>query len=64
MNDTDVIQAAYADALHRLFAVFLEGLAAAGGDADRQTQAAATFKSGLVLARMARDQAMKMVRLA
>lgn len=64
MNDTDIIQAAYADALRRLFAVFLEGLVAAGDDADQQAAAAATFRAGLALARTARDQALKIVRLA
>lgn len=62
MNDTDIIQTAYADALTRLFAVFVEGLVAAADDADRRAQAAAKFKSGLALARTARDQALQMAR--
>lgn len=64
MNDTDTIQTAYADALTRLFAVFVEGLVAAGADAEQQAHAAAAFKAGLALARAARDQALKIVRQA
>lgn len=64
MNDADIIQAAYADQLRRLFGVFFEALVAAEGDADAQAHAATAFKAGLALARTARDQALKMVRQA
>lgn len=64
MNDADIIQAAYGDQLHRLFGVFFDALVAADGDAAAQAHAASAFKAGLVLARTARDQALKMVRQA
>ncbi len=64
MNDTDIVQTAYAAALTRLFAVFVDGLVAADGDTEQQARAATAFKSGLAMARTARDQALQMVRQA
>ena len=57
MNDTDIIQSAYADALTKLFSVYFGAIATAGGDTSAETQAANDFQGGLALARKARDQA-------
>ncbi|MGH8235342.1 MAG: hypothetical protein ACREPU_14275 [Rhodanobacteraceae bacterium] len=62
MSDADIVQSAYADALTRLFAVYLGALASAGGRTSAEAQAANDFKSGLVLARKARDQAIELVK--
>lgn len=62
MNDAQTIQSAYAQALGRLFEVFLGSLASAGGDADAEAQAAQVFQHGVALARKARDEAVKLVQ--
>lgn len=62
MNDAQTIQSAYAEALTRLFTVFLGSLANAEGDADAEAQAAQVFSEGLALARKARDAALKLVQ--
>ncbi|MEO8748086.1 MAG: hypothetical protein ABI379_10605 [Rhodanobacter sp.] len=61
MNDTDIIQSGYADALTRLFSVYFDALATGGGDTSAETQAASEFKAGVALARRARDQAVAFV---
>ncbi|MBN8713801.1 MAG: hypothetical protein J0H50_07465 [Xanthomonadales bacterium] len=60
MNDTDIIQSAYADVLTRLFSVYFSALVAAAGDASAEAQAADAFQAGLALARKARDAASAM----
>jgi hypothetical protein len=57
MNDVDIIQAAYADVLARLFSVYFDALVMAAGDPAMQAKAANAFQSGLILARKARDAA-------
>ena len=62
MNDTDIIQAAYADALTKLFAVYFDAPAFAGGRISAETLAANDFENGIALARRARDQALEFVK--
>ena len=62
MNDTDIIQSAYADELTRLFSVCFNALVSATGRTAAETQAADEFKNGLALARRARDQAIEFVQ--
>lgn len=62
MNDTDIIQSAYAVALTTLFSVYFSALVSAEGRGSAETQAATDFQNGLALARRARDQAIEFVR--
>jgi hypothetical protein len=58
MNDQDVIKEAYADALKNLYSVLLDAFAVAEQDKNALQQAGQRFKSGLALARYARDAAL------
>jgi hypothetical protein len=62
MKDSDIIQAAYADELTRLFSVYFSALVSATGRPAAETQAAGEFNNGLALARRARDQAVEFVQ--
>ncbi|MGH8117388.1 MAG: hypothetical protein ACREP0_12485 [Rhodanobacteraceae bacterium] len=62
MNDAQIIQSAYADALGRAFKVLVDALAAAGGDATAESRAANEFKTGVALVRKARDEALQLVQ--
>ncbi len=61
MSDTDIMQSAYASMLTKLFSVYFDALVSAQGRTSAETQAADDFKSGLALARRARDQAVRYV---
>ena len=61
MNDTDIIQSAYAGTLTTLFSVYFSALVSAEGRRSAEAQAANDFQNGLVLARRARDQAVEFV---
>ena len=61
MNDTDIIQSAYAATLTTLFSVYFSALVSAAGRGSAETLAASDFQNGLVLARRARDQAIEFV---
>jgi hypothetical protein len=58
MNDQDVIKEAYADALKNLYRVLADAYAAAQQDKTALQQAVQRFKTGLALARAARDAAL------
>lgn len=61
MSDTDIMQSAYAATLTKLFSVYFDALVSARGQTSAESQAADDFKSGLALARRARDQAVGFV---
>lgn len=61
MNDTDIIQSAYAATLTTLFSVYFSALVSAEGRGSAEAQAANDFQNGLVPARRARDQAVGFV---
>lgn len=62
MNDAQIIQSAYADALNRVFKVLVDALSSAGVDASAEAQAANEFKTGVALVRKARDEALRLVQ--
>ena len=62
MNDTEIIQSAYAVALTTLFSVYFSALVSAEGRVAAEAQAANDFQNGLALARRARDQAIGFVK--
>jgi hypothetical protein len=62
MQDSDIIQSAYADELTRLFSVYFSALVSATGRTSAEAQAAGEFNNGLALARRARDQAVQFVQ--
>jgi len=55
--DQLLIQAAYEDAIKRLYATLFQGYAEAGDDATRRQQADQNFIAGVALARSSRDRA-------
>jgi hypothetical protein len=61
MTDTQIITAAYQDALKQVFSVFFTSSAGAAGNAAAIQQAEQAFVAGVTLARSARDRAIALL---
>lgn len=61
MNNQEIIEAAYQNAVKDLFAMFFDSLTAANGDEDQERRADERFARGIAIAKNARTRALRLL---